>query len=61
MMCLTYHCGVFVQVGYTNNYFAWNPQARTFTVCLCIQSAADSQTAGVLSLNCEMVDPQVST
>jgi len=50
-----------IQVGFLNNWFAWNPQARTFTLCLCVLPAVEGQTAGILSLSCDFVVSDVSS
>jgi hypothetical protein len=49
-----------LQIGYLNNWFAWNPVANTFTLSLFINPYTAGQNSAILNTNCDMVDPQVS-
>ena len=35
------------QIGYLNNWFAWNPNARTFSQCFWFRPDARNMTAGL--------------
>jgi len=42
----------FLTIAYFNNYFAWNPVGKTFSLCFWMKPSTEAATEGVFSTNC---------